>query len=39
MRMFKEIFKKVFMSEEVSKTVKEVNNIIKDTSKRWTWRT
>ncbi len=31
MRMFKEIFKKVFMSEEVSKTVKEVNNIIKDT--------
>ncbi|EQF41323.1 TPA: NERD domain-containing protein [Clostridioides difficile] len=31
MRMFKEIFEKVFMSEEVSKTVKEVNNIIKDT--------
>ncbi len=30
-RMFKEIFEKVFMSEEVSKTVKEVNNIIKDT--------
>ncbi|MCC0642500.1 MULTISPECIES: NERD domain-containing protein [unclassified Clostridioides] len=29
--MFKEIFEKVFMSEEISQTVKEVSNIVKDT--------
>lgn len=29
--MFKEIFEKVFMSEELSKTAKEVNTIVKDT--------